>query len=46
MKQIESLSFSIDSVQQTDPAVYAYWVTKLSIFFLEKQSIRTLAIEP
>lgn len=24
MKQIESLSFSIDSVQQTDPAVYAY----------------------
>lgn len=24
IKQIESLSFSIDSVQQTDPTVYAY----------------------
>lgn len=46
IKQIESLSFSIDSVQQTDPTVCAYWVTKPSIFFLEKQSIHTPAIEP
>lgn len=37
---------SVDSVQQTHPTVYAYWVTKPSIFFPEKQAIHTLAIEP
>lgn len=43
IRQIELLSFLLTANR---PAVYAYWVTKPSIFFPEKQAIHTLAIEP
>lgn len=43
IRQIELLSFLLTAYNKQ---LHAYWVTKPSIFFPEKQAIHTLAIEP